>query len=193
MRRHIHFDHIDRRAKSKNDNYGLNPHLGAGCYLNACDFNITPYGEIDYYFVQQNSFREHGADSLDLHVKCNQSNLLRVEIGVSFSKFVTFCEGRLMPSATISYVAHKVLSGDRYKSSFKGIDADFGVYGTKRCFNQLELGAGLQYVINNELALNAWYDAELGSKRQETGVQCVNQLQLLDAASSKVAKSIMWS
>ena len=108
-----------------------------------------------------------GANSLNLHVKRNQSNLLRLETGVRFTKCYDLCGGALQPNLSISYVGHRLLSGRKYFSAFSGIDANFAVLGSKRCFNQLELGAGVTYFINDKLAVNVWYDAELGRRRQE--------------------------
>jgi fibronectin-binding autotransporter adhesin len=170
VRRHIHFATIDRRAKNRHYSYGFNPHLGAGVSLNYCTVDVIPFFDIDYYLVQQNRVREHGAESLNLHVKRNQTNLLRLETGVRFTKCYEFGCGSLLPNASISYVAHRVLSGKRYISAFEGIDATFSVFGTKRVFNQLELGGGLLYIIDDSLAVNTWYDVELGHKRQEQEV-----------------------
>lgn len=169
-RRHIHFATIDRKAKSSHYSYGFNPHLGAGLNLNYCTVDVIPFFNLDYYLVQQNRSREHGADSLDLSVKRNQSNLIRAEIGVQFTKSYQIGCGTLIPNISISWVGHKLMSGDRYISAFRGIESNFSVFGTRHCFNQLELGAGATYVINKHLAVNAWYDVELGRKRQEQNV-----------------------
>jgi fibronectin-binding autotransporter adhesin len=170
VRRHIHFATLDRKAKNNHYSYGFNPHLGAGLFWNFCSVDVIPFIDLDYYLVQQNRAREHGADSIDLHVKRNQTNLLRVETGLRFTKCYHLCGGQLIPNASVSYVGHRVLSGNKYIAAFKGIDANFHVHGTKHCFNQLELGAGLLYLINDKFAVNAWYDIELGKKRQEQEV-----------------------
>ena len=109
-------------------------------------------------------------NSLNLHVKGNRSNLVRLETGLRFSKCYKFCNGNLVPNASISYVAHRLISGHRFISSFAGIKNNFSVFGTKHCFNQIELGAGLAYRINDKLAVNGWYDIEIGDKRQEQKV-----------------------
>ncbi|MBN9378730.1 MAG: hypothetical protein BGO14_07660 [Chlamydiales bacterium 38-26] len=170
VRRNIHFADIDRHAKDNHHSYGFSPHFGAGLYLNYCNIEVTPFFDVDYYFVQQNRIREHGAESLNLHVKRNQSHLLRVESGLKLSKCYQLGRGRLIPSGRISWVGHRVMGGKKYTSSFQGTPTNFSVYGTNRCFNQLELGAGLQYLINEKFAINARYDAELGRKRQEQQV-----------------------
>ncbi len=170
IRRHIHFVDIDRRAKNKHYSYGVNPHLGGGLYLNYCSIDIIPFVDLDYYFVEQNKAREHGAKSLDLRVKRNRANILRLETGIRFSKCYDICYGRLLPNISISYVAHRLLSGKKFVSALNGIDATFAVFGTRHCFNQLELGGGLRYIINDQLAINTWYDVELGHKRQEQEV-----------------------
>lgn len=167
VRRHIHFADINRTAKNNHYSYGFSPHFGAGLFWNYCTVDVTPFFDIDYYLVQQNRCREHGADSLDLHVKRNQSQLLRAEIGLDFSKCLAIGSGLLRPNLSISWVGHQVMAGKKYFATFKGMQPNFKVYGTNQFFNQLELGAGLTYMINDRLAVNIWYDAELGRKRQE--------------------------
>lgn len=170
VRRHIHFSTIDRTAKHKSHSYGLNPHLGAGLYMNYCTVDVIPFADADYYFVQQNKFHEHGADSIDLHVKRNHANLIRFEAGVQLAKSFDFCGGCLLPNASVSYVGHRLLSGKKWTAAFTGINADFSVFGSNELFNQLEVGAGLDYFINDQIAVNTWYDIELGDKRQEQEV-----------------------
>src|SRR5690606_22134997 len=63
-KRHIEFADIDRRAKSKQCNWGINPHFGSGLILDYCGIDVIPFGEIDYYYVTQDKFHEHGANSL---------------------------------------------------------------------------------------------------------------------------------
>lgn len=167
VRRHIHFADIDRRAKNSHYSYAFSPHIGGGLFLTTCNIDVTPFFAIDYYWVQENHFREHGADSINLHVKRHLSHLLRVEGGVNFSKCYSIFGGILQPNLSISWVGHRFLEGKKYTSSFKSIHANFSVFGTDRCFNQLEIGTGLQYTVDEHFVVNAWYDAELGRKRQE--------------------------
>lgn len=170
VRRHIHFATIDRHAKNNHYGWGINPHLGAGLYWNFCTIDIIPFIDIDYYYIDQKKYHEHGAGSLNLHVRRNHSNLLRVESGLRFTRCYDFCGGKLRPDFSISYVAHRLMSGDKYRSSFDGIKETFAVFGTKHCFNQLELGAGIEYMLNDKVGITAWYDIELGRKRQEQEV-----------------------
>lgn len=166
-KRHIQFSSIERRAKSHHHSYGFNPHLGAGLFYNLCSISVIPFFELDHYFVEQNRFHEKGANDLNLHVKRNQSNLLRLETGLNFYKNYSFACGTFLPNAKVSYVGNKLLSGKRYRSSFGGSAETFSACGTNRCFNQLELGLGLTYLINDCLSINFGYDIELGKKRQE--------------------------
>jgi autotransporter-associated beta strand protein len=169
-RRHIEFAAIDEKAKSSYYSYGFNPHLGAGLFLNYCTVDVIPFFNVDYFLVQQNRVREHGASSLDLHVKRNQANIMRVETGLNISKCYEICGGTFQPNASISWVGHRIFSGDKFISSFGGLSSSFAAYGTKYCFNQLELGAGATYYLNNKLALNGRYSIELGKRRQEQNV-----------------------
>lgn len=167
VRRHIHFSEIERKGKNNHYSYGISPHVGIGAILDYGCFAITPFFDFDYYLVQQNRCREHGANSLNLHVRRNQSQLARVEFGASITRAFTVFHGILQPEFSLSWVGHRLIAGRRYFSAFEGIGHNFSVFGTDQCFNQIDLGAGLTYLINDRLGINLWYDAELGHKRQE--------------------------
>lgn len=164
--RHIDFSSINRHAKSNHYAYGFSPHLGIGFYYRYKGIELEPFFDIEYFYIQQNRLRERHASSLNLHVKRNRSSIYRVESGLRISESFNVCSGILIPSGTISWVGHRLVNGHRYRSHFEGINNFFSVWGTKHCFNQLELGLGLNYVINNKLSLNIWADAELGKSRQ---------------------------
>lgn len=166
-KRHIEFADIDRHAKSKQCNWGINPHFGSGFILDYCGFDVIPFGEIDYYYVSQDKFHEHGADSLNLHLRSNDASLLRLETGVRFAKTYDCCDyGQFLPYASISYVGHRYY-GRKFKSSFNDQAESFSVFGTDRCFNQAEFGLGFAYLINDQFAINTSYDIDVGSKRRQ--------------------------
>lgn len=166
-KRHIHFAKIDRHAKSKQHEIGVNPHLGAGWVFDLNRVDIIPFGEIDYYFVHQNKFHEQGARSLNLHVKHRNSNALRVETGLRIEKTYDCCGySSFLPFGSISYVGHRYYD-KKYKSSFNNQHKDFTVFGTDQFFNQAEFGVGFAYLFNDSFAINTSYEIAVGSKRQE--------------------------
>jgi outer membrane autotransporter protein len=168
--RRIHFQSIDRRAKSRHDVYGVNPHLGGGFEFSYCSVEVIPFFNMDYYFVEQNKIHERGADSLNLHVRKNRSNLLLAEGGLQIAKPMDFRGGRLIPNGFISWSGYRLFSNDKYTASFEGINQTFTVFGTKHCFNQLNIGAGVTYEVNNRLSLDSGYNILIGDRRQEQRV-----------------------
>ncbi len=165
--RHIEFADIDRRAKSKQDNWGINPHFASGLILDYCGIDVIPYGEFDYYYISQDKFHEHGADTLNLHVKSHNGSILRLETGLRFAKAHDCCGyGQFLPYASISYVGNRYY-GRKFKSSFNDQPNSFAVFGTDRCFNQAEFGIGFAYLINDNFAINTSYEIAKGSKRQD--------------------------
>lgn len=166
-RRHIEFSTIDRKAKSCYYSSGVNPHLGLGWFADFCTLTLIPYFEADYYYIHQNKFHEHGANSLNLHVKKNNASLLRLETGVNFTKCFAFNCGNLIPNLSLGYVANCILGGKKYRSSFNDAPTYFSAYGTDHCFNQFEVGFDVTYLYNDCLGFNLGYEAEIGEKRHE--------------------------
>ena len=66
--RHIRFLDINRKARGSHHDTGFLAHLGANtCYPCECA-ELYPFVGVDYIYIHQNRLKEHGADSLDLHV-----------------------------------------------------------------------------------------------------------------------------
>lgn len=61
--------------------------------------------------MQQNRIREQGAESLNLHVKRNQSQIVRAEVGINFSRCYSLCGGNLQPRLTVGWVGHRLVAG----------------------------------------------------------------------------------
>lgn len=165
--RNIHFASLHRRAKSTQNAFGVNPHLGLGLILQSRGLNLTPFANIDYYFIQQDEIKEHGANSLNLNVIRNHANLMRYEGGLLVSKNYAVGKGTFSPNISLGYVAHQILHGKKYVSSFQDVNFNFSVFGTNQTFSEFEIGGGFLYILNDSFSLNTWYNAELGYKRIE--------------------------
>ena len=53
--------------------------------------SFSPFVSIDYLFLHENDFKEHGANSLNLFVKSKNSALLSSQLGIDFWYCKKFC------------------------------------------------------------------------------------------------------
>lgn len=131
-RRHIVFGDglltdINRNAHSNHNGWQGSGHAQGGFFFGT-NLQFSPFARADYIFVHENSFNEHGANSLDLHVEKKNSDLLEVEAGIELSRCFTMSKNKVSPSLGLSVIREWRFMGSRYKSSF---DASSCVMGTK--------------------------------------------------------------
>jgi len=81
--RRMVFSTIDRKAKSDFWGYYATGHLGATGSWCFCRTNFKPFALADYHYYKRNSFKEHGADSLNLDVQSKDQHMLRAEAGLN--------------------------------------------------------------------------------------------------------------
>jgi len=169
--RHIKLSTIDRTATNSHKGIGFSPHLGVGFYQSWCDYLATPFMSIDYTYVTQDKYTERKADGLNLRIDRNTAQLFRLEGGLNIARgFDLSSGGYVEPSMSISYVGHKLISGDSFTSAFQGFSQTFKVVGDDSWINQVAIGFALRVSPRDYLNLVLSYDARLGSKRQEQEV-----------------------
>ena len=84
--RHVSFLSFNRHAKSNHHGYTLAGRLLFGVPFKARKAEIAPIFSLDYDFVHQNGFTERNANSLNLHVRGKNANLLRGEAGIRITR-----------------------------------------------------------------------------------------------------------
>ncbi len=110
---------IDRHAKSNHNGWQGSGHMQGGLLFGK-KLQFSPFARADYIYVHENSFNEHGANSLDLHVEKKNSDLLQGEAGVEFSRCFSVSENKVSPSLGLSAIREWRFTGKHYKSSFEG-------------------------------------------------------------------------
>jgi uncharacterized protein with beta-barrel porin domain len=110
--------------------------LGGGWvyqWISSCatTFEAYPFINVDYIYISQNTFKEHGAGSLDLTVYAKNYDYLRPEAGIGFGYTGYFQHFKAMVDASLSYVREFRFLGRSTKTSFNPTDCTFRVAGLK--------------------------------------------------------------
>lgn len=159
--RHIKYPGVNRSAHDHHAGYSFTAHAESAFDLEWCCNFFTPFVKADYVYFFQDKFREHGAQSLNLHVSSKHSQMLRSEAGVSFERSVRVNEGSFTPRVWISYVNEFFISQEGYTASLVNEPGSFTVRNFKKPYNFVSPGIDFSWLLDEGLALSLGYSAEL--------------------------------
>lgn len=162
--RKIQFSSINRKTKATPQGAEVAAHGDTGFLFKFKNFELSPFGMIDYVHLHQNSFTERGAESLDLKVREKNANMLRAEAGL----FGAYCVARetwkVRPFAKVSWVREVRFEGKHEKASFVDTNCTFEVTGLYPDRTLVAPGAGLTMFFNQDrIAVDLNYEGEFGA------------------------------
>ncbi len=143
--RQIRFSTIRRQAKSHSIAYDAGAQLTTAYFFGNRSFHLFPYATVDFLYLENPPFSEHGAISLNLNVQEYRSSTLRAESGLSM-RFIdhnrdeTFC---ITPLFSMGYVLELPLHRDRFRARFEGMPIAFITRGWNMAWQLLNLKFGL--------------------------------------------------
>jgi outer membrane lipase/esterase len=163
--RNIAFGDLFRRAHSETDGGQVNASIGGGKDFRWGPLTIGPSGSLQYVHLGVDGFTEKGADSLNLRVRDQEQDSLRLAVGGRLSHAFKFSWGNLAPEFRAKYL-HEFLDGSRgITSQFYGSGAGaFTVHAGERGRDSALLGAGLTATVKRNIQAYVNYDANLGSR-----------------------------
>lgn len=163
--RHIRFGTVNRNAHSKHDGWEMTAHFGAGVLDIAIEATeIQPFLNLDYILLHQEGTIESGADSLNLKIDSKTSQALRGELGLRVHHTFKTEDNTLTPFAQISWVHKNPISNSRVINGLAAVDTPFAVNGFNKTQNLAAPGVGLSVTWNDQFAMTAEYNAEVGRK-----------------------------
>lgn len=109
---------IDRSAKNSHQGGQGSAHLQGGLFFGK-KVQFLPFAQADYIFVHEGSYTEHGAKSLNLHVKNKNSDLLQAEVGVEISRCFSASKNKISPSLTLAAIREWRFLGKHIKSNLE--------------------------------------------------------------------------
>ena len=129
-------DTVNRTARHDGHSNQYLGHLGGGYdfKFKASEFstvNLYPFVNLDYIYIGQKGYTEHGAQSLDLEVQRKAYDLLRPEGGIGVGYKGCFKHVQALFDISVSYVGQFRFLGQNTKASFTPIDCTFNAEGLK--------------------------------------------------------------
>lgn len=128
---------------------------------------MGPFGRIDYVYLWQNGYQEHGADSLNLSIESRQDQLIQSQGGIVFTNLYECSneKGTFIPRLELSYINQTPLGKSKYKASFENSSCEFNVSGWNFERNLGAVGASLTYLTSSKrFGLSLQYDGQFGIK-----------------------------
>ena len=162
--RKIKFPAINRTAKSTPQGAELAVYGDVGFLFEpAKHFELGPFISLDYIHLHQKSFRESGAQGLNLKIREKNADVLRSEIGVQGSYCYLQDDYIVKPWAKLSYVRESRFEGMHENASFVGQSCNMHFTGLYPDRNIFAPAASITfYFSNNKFSLGAWYEGEIG-------------------------------
>jgi len=161
--RHLHFGTIDRDAHSHHNGSEWLVNLGAGYQGCSGKFQWTPYINLDYVGLHEQSYRESGAESLDLRVNSKNGALFQGEGGVLLSGNCAVGEGMIVPTLKLAYINQTPLSSKNTHAKFVNTTCNFS--GKGRSFERNLFAPGIAVTYQRcRVDASFYYDAEISDR-----------------------------
>lgn len=162
---------VSRTASHRNNADQVMGHLGGGYdftfMINSSGKLILyPFIDIDYIYTMQDSYRETGAQSLDLRVKSKNYDLLRPEAGVGLGYVGCFDGIEVKTDVSFSYVREERLIGKKTHARFASNSCHFSVEGLSPSNNLFSPSARISATVQRKtpITCTVGYYGEFGSR-----------------------------
>lgn len=164
--RRIRFGDIDRHARGNHNGAGFLGHLDLGFTLpKEKKIQVYPFGQIDYIYLHEDHYKEHHADSLNLHISERNSNLLRSELGLQTRFCMNTSKGLFIPTIKLSWVNETRFTGEDLRARLEDVPQSFQVKGISPNRNLIAPGVGLTGMFfEDRLNISLNYEGEFGEK-----------------------------
>lgn len=118
VERKIRFDAIQRRAKNSHMGYFFTPRIGIAFDNTVLteELLIEAFGSLEYFYLYQPSYSEHGAQSLNLRVHRKTTQLVRPEIGVKILVEMAIGRACLRPYVGVSWIDKIPVGNGKYNA-----------------------------------------------------------------------------
>jgi uncharacterized protein with beta-barrel porin domain len=163
--RHLHFGTINRHAHSHHSGNEWLTNIGVGYQVFSSNVQWTPYINLDYVGLHEDSYTERGAKSLDLHLKAKNGTLFQGDSGILISTRHKGCKGVFTPTLKLAYINQTPCSSKNYRANFVNSTCSFPGRGRSFERNLFAPGLALAYQrLCGTVDASIYYDAEVGSQ-----------------------------
>jgi outer membrane autotransporter protein len=171
IRRHIAFgDTAPVRATAKSSHTGGEGsfHLKSGLDLKVRRTSFLPFLGLDYIFIHENSFRERGAQSLNLKIKDKNSDLLSTEVGIDITQCFRDNNHSYTPFVRLSAIEEMRFRGKREKAVFECGGSTMLVKGLNPYRTLGAAAIGFSALLFKDNDLSAFYQGKWGRKYSDS-------------------------
>ena len=175
--RKIQFTNVKRTARGDFWNQFVTVHLGTqfdwqcGCTV------FEPIVLVDYHYFARNSFKEKGANSLNLKMKSFDQHILRFEGGINWYWISEGEDCCYAPYIGVSYVGEYPLTASKQKASFSGQSNTFTVKSYDSAVNLVSPQAGVKYTNSSGtsfvLEYKGLYNGDFSANQCEARVELI--------------------
>jgi len=155
---------VNRKAHSSSSGFQWTNHLGLIGDFNSLSVPLQVFANLDHFYLQNSSFNETGAKSINLSVNQKTSNALRSELGISSSYKFHVSHGCWTPYVALSWVNKTPLSSSSYRGAFRGQRSTFSVSASSKGVNQWAPQVGIEFANVHGFSLLLNSRAELNGK-----------------------------
>ena len=174
--RTINFPGVDRKAKSSPSGGGLLGHVGATGFVSS-NVPLFPFGKVDVMGIWQGSFKEKGAQSLDLNVSSAEFTFLHAEAGALVEKPFCFFWGSLVPACALSWVYFGPLSGTNIKGQLASVPTTMVMRTSSHGFNGVSPMLSLGFMSGERWWVSLAYKGEFSDHRTEQDINLQVKVQ----------------
>jgi uncharacterized protein YhjY with autotransporter beta-barrel domain len=162
---------IQREAYSSHHGDAFSAYIGGGYHFDLKDWALGPFASLRYIYLDEESFRETGADSLNLWVDHRKTDSLISELGLRVARIFKSKYGRLIPELSAAWSYDFDIDDRAITTSFAGApSAEFSIQGQEVERSGAILGAGLTFIHKSGFSTSLKYSGEFREGYKSHGV-----------------------
>ncbi len=170
-KRNITIGQIERQAESEYDGKVMSASLGGGYTLDMNGWGIEPFGTARYVYLEEDGFRESGADSVDLNVDSRYTDSLISDLGFRVFRAWKVRNGYFIPEISAAWRYDFDLDDRKISASYAGApDTFFTVPGQDVDRHGAAVSAGFSYGGQRGLSAALHYHGEFRDNYTSNGV-----------------------
>ena len=163
---------VNESAHSHYNGFEWTSRFGIIGSLKKLSIPLQVLANVDYFYLNQNRFRESGATGINLDVREKISNMLQTETGMTYIPTFSFDGGCLSPYLGLSYLAKIPLSSSIYRANFINQSGTFTSNTTSKAINFVVPYLGLKAMKDDGFSFLLNAKAELNGYIKDYVVDC---------------------
>ncbi len=161
--RHINYTGVHRTARANYDGQTYTGFLAGGYRFYWNCFEVTPLASLIYTHLDIEGYTEHGADSLNYHIKEQEYDFLESDLGLNLAYIYKMDCGILIPGVHGLWIHNYEEDKMNIRAKFVGLGGQAGSIknmGPSIDENMWNVGASLAYLANDTFTVQVVYDYE---------------------------------